>query len=310
MMDAERHRAAPRWPSPRCIAAYSEMTVPAGPGWVEEHIRRLQRQRHPERTSSSTNIKQLETVERHDAARRLQGAADHDLGRHRRRLRRPEHLQSHEFRPRARRTAHADAGASMRNVLPINMMAIAMGLHVALRHRGQPLDPGPQAQDELGPADRAARAHRARIRPRGRRPARRPAHLSRSASSTRAPTRRWRATASRPTASAASRASCGTPERKQDGGAQGHDARPFRARPARSRADHWQTLLAAEIVGSAPCRRWTDNLTARRGSRRSTGRSASSTAPSFWWPIAPACDGGPLGAAPSADQSGAAGGAG
>ena len=53
--------------------------------------------------------------------------------------------------------------SSMLNVLPVNMMAIAMGLR-ALRHRGQPLDAGPQGQDELGEADRAAGAHLARVR--------------------------------------------------------------------------------------------------------------------------------------------------
>ena len=33
----------------------------------------------------------------------------------------------------------------MRSVLPLNAMAIAMGLHVRVRHRGQPL--GPQGRD-------------------------------------------------------------------------------------------------------------------------------------------------------------------
>ena len=58
---------------PRAIAAYREMTIPAGPGWVEEHIRRLSangiqsalpvRQHHPARDGRA-----------HDAPRRLQRA--------------------------------------------------------------------------------------------------------------------------------------------------------------------------------------------------------------------------------------------
>ena len=49
--------------------------------------------------------------------------------------------------------------SSMLNVLPVNMMAIALGPACALRHRGQHLDPGPQEQDGHGQADRAAGAH-------------------------------------------------------------------------------------------------------------------------------------------------------
>ena len=47
----------------------------------------------------------------------------------------------------------------------------------ALRHRGQHLDAGPQGEDEQRAADRAARAHLARFRPRDRRRRGSPAHL-------------------------------------------------------------------------------------------------------------------------------------
>ena len=39
---------------PAIYAAYREMVVPAGPGWAEEHVKRLSAAKHPERSSSST----------------------------------------------------------------------------------------------------------------------------------------------------------------------------------------------------------------------------------------------------------------
>ncbi|MCK7576849.1 MAG: 3-keto-5-aminohexanoate cleavage protein [Chromatiales bacterium] len=55
----------------------------------------------------------------------------------------------------------------MRNVLPLNTMAIAMGLHVRVRHRGQPVGQtqGPTMSSRA--AGRAAGAHRPRAAPRG-----------------------------------------------------------------------------------------------------------------------------------------------
>ncbi len=54
----------------------------------------------------------------------------------------------------------------MRSVLPVNAMAIAMGLHPPLRQRRHHL--GPQGREiHLGPADPAAGPDRRRTRPRG-----------------------------------------------------------------------------------------------------------------------------------------------
>ena len=89
---------------PALYQAYREMTIPAGPEWVEEHIRRLSekgiqtalpaRQHHPARDGRAD-----------DAPRHLQRPADPDLGRDRRRLRCAEHLQPRELRARHARTA-------------------------------------------------------------------------------------------------------------------------------------------------------------------------------------------------------------
>ena len=52
---------------PAMYHAYREMTIPAGPGWLEEHIKRLSAngiQAH----FQLANITQLETVERMDFA--------------------------------------------------------------------------------------------------------------------------------------------------------------------------------------------------------------------------------------------------
>ncbi len=83
---------------PELAEAYREMTVPAGPAWVEEHLRRLQAagiQPHFQLSS----IPQLETVERLIRRGHLHRPAQPDLGRHRRRLRRPQPVQHHELHP-------------------------------------------------------------------------------------------------------------------------------------------------------------------------------------------------------------------
>ena len=100
----------------------------------------------------------------------------------------------------------------MRHVLPLNMMAIAMGLHVRCGNEDN-LWTQHGEQDDLGRADRAAGPHRPRVRPRDRHRQGSRASTG-SASSTRAPTRPWPRTASRPTASPARRASCCTPDRR------------------------------------------------------------------------------------------------
>jgi uncharacterized protein (DUF849 family) len=114
---------------PAMYRAYREMTIPAGPEWVEEHIRRLSAngiQTH----FQLANITQLETVER--MMRRgtcnvpliltwvaIGGGFDA-----------PNIYNLANFVRAVPHGAVLTLETSMLNVLPINMMAIAMGLHV------------------------------------------------------------------------------------------------------------------------------------------------------------------------------------
>jgi len=114
---------------PSMYRAYREMTIPAGPEWVEEHIRRLSAkgiQTH----FQLANITQIETVER--MMRRgtcnvpliltwvaIGGGFDS-----------PNLYNLANFVRAVPDGAVLTLETSMLNVLPINMMAIAMGLHV------------------------------------------------------------------------------------------------------------------------------------------------------------------------------------
>ena len=109
--------------------AYREMWIPSGPGFVEEHLRRLQAagiQAH----FMLGDVGQLETVER--LIRRgiyagplvlnwvgIGGGADG-----------PNPCNMMEFVRRVPPGAVLTIESIMRNVLPLNTMAIAMGLHV------------------------------------------------------------------------------------------------------------------------------------------------------------------------------------
>jgi len=109
--------------------AYREMTIPAGPEWVEEHIRRLSNsgiQTH----FQLANIPQLETVER----MMRKGTANVPLiltwvaiggG-----FDAPNLYNLANFVRACPDGSVLTLETSMLNVLPLNMMAIAMGLHV------------------------------------------------------------------------------------------------------------------------------------------------------------------------------------
>lgn len=115
--------------TPEGYRAYREMTIPAGPEWVEEHIRRLTAngiQTH----FQLANITQLETVER--MMRRgvcnvplvltwvaIGGGFDQ-----------PNLYNLANFVRAVPDGAVLTLETSMLNVLPVNMMAIAMGMHV------------------------------------------------------------------------------------------------------------------------------------------------------------------------------------
>jgi uncharacterized protein (DUF849 family) len=114
---------------PVMLKAYQEMTIPAGPAWVEEHIRRLSAkgiQTH----FQLANITQLNTVER--MMRRgacnvpliltwvaIGGGFDS-----------PNPYDLANFVRACPDGSVLTLETSMRNVLPLNMMAIALGLHV------------------------------------------------------------------------------------------------------------------------------------------------------------------------------------
>lgn len=114
---------------PELYHAYREMTIPAGPGWLEEHVRRLSAagiQAH----FQLANITQLETVER--MMRR--GVCNVPLiftwisiggG-----FEAPNIYNLANFVRAAPDGGVLTLESSMVNVLPINVMAIAMGLHV------------------------------------------------------------------------------------------------------------------------------------------------------------------------------------
>jgi uncharacterized protein (DUF849 family) len=114
---------------PDLYQAYREMTIPAGPQWVEEHIKRLSAN-GIQTQFQLANITQLETVER--MMRRgkcnvpliltwvaIGGGFDA-----------PNLYNLANFVRAVPDGAVLTLESSMLNVLPVNMMAIAMGLHV------------------------------------------------------------------------------------------------------------------------------------------------------------------------------------
>ncbi len=114
---------------PAMYRAYREMTIPAGPEWVEEHIRRLS-EKGIQTHFQLANITQLETVER--MMRR--GTANVPLiltwvaiggG-----FDAPNIYNLANFVRACPDGSVLTLETSMLNVLPLNMMAIAMGLHV------------------------------------------------------------------------------------------------------------------------------------------------------------------------------------
>ena len=114
---------------PDVYRAYREMIVPAGPAWVEEHLRRLSAA-GVQPQFQLANVPQLETVERlirHGVYTgplnvtwvAIGGGFDG-----------PSPYNMMEFVRRVPDGTCLTLETVMRNVLPINAMAIAMGLHV------------------------------------------------------------------------------------------------------------------------------------------------------------------------------------
>jgi uncharacterized protein (DUF849 family) len=109
--------------------AYREMTVPAGPGWVEEHVRRLSAHRIQAhfQLANNSHLETLERMMRRGACNvpliltwvAIGGGFDA-----------PNIYNLANFVRAVPDGGVLTLETSMLNVLPINMMAIAMGLHV------------------------------------------------------------------------------------------------------------------------------------------------------------------------------------
>lgn len=113
---------------PELAEAYREMTVPAGPAWVEEHLRRLQAagiQPHFQLSS----IPQLETVERLIRRGVYTGPLNVTWVGIGGGFEGPNPYNIMQFINRVPDGAILTLETLMRSVLPVNAMAIAMGLH-------------------------------------------------------------------------------------------------------------------------------------------------------------------------------------
>ena len=165
----------------------------------------------------------------------------------RRRLRTAQPLQPGQLRARGADGAVLTVESSMRNVLPINMMAIAMGLHVRcgiednIWQQDRKAKMGTVAQIEQ--LTRISREFGREIAT-----ARKRAASTASASSTATPTRRWRRTVSRRTAATVSAAICSTPESVVEPTVL-HRARAARPRLSSTGRRCWATLPRAQRAG-------------------------------------------------------------
>ena len=128
LMDPKDYRGT-SFENPAIFEAYREMTIPAGPSWLEEHVKRLSAngiQSH----FQFGHISQLDTVERMMRRGKFYGpliltwvaiGGGFDA---------PNPYTMMNFIRQVPDGAVLTLESSMRHVLPLNMMAIAMGLHV------------------------------------------------------------------------------------------------------------------------------------------------------------------------------------
>jgi uncharacterized protein (DUF849 family) len=114
---------------PAAYAAYREMTVPAGPGWVEEHVKRLTAA-GIQSAFQFYNINSFETVERMIRRGAYKGPLVMNWVAIGGGMDAPNIYNLANFLRATPDGAVLTLESSMLNVLPINMMAIAMGLHV------------------------------------------------------------------------------------------------------------------------------------------------------------------------------------
>ena len=109
--------------------AYKEMTVPAQPGWAEEHIRRLN-EAGIQSAFQCYNINSFESVERLIRRGVYKGPLVMNWVAIGGGMDAPNIYNLANFVRATPDGAVLTVESSMRNVLPVNMMGIAMGLHV------------------------------------------------------------------------------------------------------------------------------------------------------------------------------------
>lgn len=114
---------------PAVFNAYKEMTVPAQPGWVEEHIRRLTAA-GIQSAFQCYNINSFESVERLMRRGVYKGPLCMNWVAISGGMDAPHLYNLANFVRATPDGAVLTVESSMRNVLPINMMGIALGLHV------------------------------------------------------------------------------------------------------------------------------------------------------------------------------------
>ncbi len=114
--------------SPGIQAAYSEMTVPAGPAWVEEHLRRLQASNIQPHVQL-TGMHALETLERLVRKGVYKGPLNLTWIGIGGGFDGPNPFNFFNFVHRAPDGCTLTAESLLKNVLPFNTMALAMGLH-------------------------------------------------------------------------------------------------------------------------------------------------------------------------------------
>ena len=115
--------------TPANYEAYREMIVPAGPGWVEEHVKRLTAA-GIQSAFQFYNINSFETVERMIRRGIYKGPLVMNWVAISGGMDAPNIYNLSNFLRAVPDGAMVTLESSMLNTLPINMMAIAMGLHV------------------------------------------------------------------------------------------------------------------------------------------------------------------------------------
>ena len=114
---------------PQTYSAYREMVVPSGPGWAEEHVRRLSAA-GIQSAFQFYNINSFETVERMIRRGVYKGPLVMNWVAISGGMDAPNIYNLANFLRAVPDGAMLTVESSMRNVLPINMMGMAMGLHV------------------------------------------------------------------------------------------------------------------------------------------------------------------------------------